>query len=75
MDDDAQEAAWHRIEAALARLEAAQARQGSDTALATALHDEQARHAALRHALRDTLGRIDALIAAHTPAATEGGPA
>jgi hypothetical protein len=60
MDDDAQEAAWHRIGAALDRLEtAARGNQG-------ALRDEQARHAALRQALRETLGRMDALIAAHT---------
>lgn len=70
MDDDAQEAAWHRIEAALDRLERA-ARGNRAQALAQALSDEQARHAALRQGLRDTLGRIDALIATHTPAARE----
>ena len=75
--DNAQDAAWHRIEAALARLEAAaHGRQGKDAALATRLrgelHDEQARHAALRQALRETLGRMDALIATHT--APEAGP-
>jgi hypothetical protein len=84
MDDDARAAAWQRIEAALARLDTAarhtadrpapDARQEADhtaelEALSARLRDEQARHTALRGALRDTLGRIDELIAAHTPAA------
>jgi len=67
MDDDAQEAAWQRIEAALARLDSAARVRRGDAGLAGHLRDEQARHAALRDALRETLGRMDALIAAHTP--------
>jgi ferric-dicitrate binding protein FerR (iron transport regulator) len=72
MDDGQHDAAWQRIEAALARLgKAADARatqrSSGEQALEAQLRAEQARHAALRSALRDTLGRIDTLIAAHTP--------
>ena len=67
MNDSPREAAWQRIEAALTRLDAA-ARNRSDAAtLELQLHQEQERHQALRGALRETLGRLDALIVAHTP--------
>lgn len=66
MDDGQHEAAWQRIEAALNRLDAAACAQGERPALAAALQAEQARHEALRGALRETLGRIDALITTHS---------
>ncbi|MDE1915074.1 MAG: hypothetical protein KGJ57_06560 [Sphingomonadales bacterium] len=81
MNDDAQEAAWQRIETALTRLDAAarrlreRSKPGMDLydeahashhdELSTQLREEQARHAALREALHGTLGRIDELIATH----------
>lgn len=67
MDDGAQDAAWQRIEAALTRLHTAARIRSDQTELAGRLSDEQARHRALRGALRETLGRIDTLIRAHTP--------
>jgi ferric-dicitrate binding protein FerR (iron transport regulator) len=72
MDDGQHDAAWQRIEAALARLGKAadmRAKQRSwgEQALEAQLRAERARHEALRGALRETLGRIDTLIAAHTP--------
>lgn len=81
MDENAQEAAWHRIETALARLDTAarrlRERSAPDTdlrkdgvsareeELSNRLREEQARHAALREALHDTLTRMDALIVTH----------
>jgi hypothetical protein len=66
MNESPRDAAWQRIEAALTRLDAA-ARHRSDAAtLELRLHDEQERHQALRGALRETLGRLDALIATHS---------
>ncbi|WP_068081547.1 hypothetical protein [Novosphingobium rosa] len=66
MNESPREAAWQRIEAALTRLDAA-ARDRRDAAtLELRLHEEQERHQALRGALRETLGRLDALIVSHT---------
>lgn len=76
MDDGQHDAAWQRIEAALARLGKAAdmratqqplGRSSGEQALEAQLRKERARHEALRGALRETLGRIDTLIAAHSP--------
>jgi ferric-dicitrate binding protein FerR (iron transport regulator) len=71
MDDGQHDAAWQRIEAALARLDTAAGTLGARQAARQAadersLRAEQARHGALRDALRETLGRIDTLIATHS---------
>jgi len=57
MDEGSIDKSLERIEAALARIEIAAARQGSDSA------DLRARHEGLKTAVSQSLGQLDKLIA------------